>query len=638
MPSSGEAWDFALTIDGTKYLLDLAAQEGVKQWSEGLAPMLSPQVLSTGFGYEHVPPQIEVPLTVEDLTQGAGYSTAVRDHQETAKYSYSRGVNASYGDKWYVSDALQSMQLASGSEISAAPVTFLDSSLGFFAAAGAYIYEWDVGALEWAERDDASGDSVNYTSLVELNGVIYAARGSGADYKYSSDGTSWTAFTDTDNNADYFAVRGNVLWKILSNVVKNTTNGQNSGTSWSGGDTLGHTGETTNGFVEAADQLFALKKEGFYSYTGSTEADIFKSKYLSVSNGKNPYRWEDGNLYVPYGERLLGYNPYGDTLSQFVYPPTGADSLELQGDITAIAGDSRALYLAIKNREGNTYIMRGSPSTAWHSILYLGANDCDALTVAASGSVHASNPALVIGYGTSSKYTVLPRAGLEPGDDPNCVFSTSEGLLYGPYLNFGARTFDKFLNRGGVLVNNGSAGRPVTLKYDLPNSSPVTVVTATDDGLAEADVAAGVEFTDVRFVVSMTTGDENASPVAEGLMLYASLNPRRKRMWTVGVHIGDAHSTGDGVRKSSRPSAGVVRDALFGAVNKALTLTDRDGNTYNVRLLEIQSQGVVNTSTGNVSRDLGVYMLNMVEINSLTTNETQAVYGEHAYNSGAVYA
>ena len=72
MANRGEA-DFYLDIEGVEYPFHLATANGLKQWGDGYAPMLAPQIRTTGFGYEHVPPEIEVVEPFEDFRGGAGF-------------------------------------------------------------------------------------------------------------------------------------------------------------------------------------------------------------------------------------------------------------------------------------------------------------------------------------------------------------------------------------------------------------------------------------------------------------------------------------------------------------------------------------------------------------------------------------
>ena len=643
-------YDFYLTIDSNDYGFLLAEQNGVELYNDGLAPFITPQFRTESFSYDHVPPEIEVPLAAESWEAGAGYDlSATGGNVSTNRYAYSRGLDLSHEGRIFISPKQQTALTSTGAAIAAAPVKFVQTSLGFFMLAGAYIYEYDASAVttsKWIARDDASADGQAYKDMVELDGTLYAARGSAADYKYSTDGVTWTAFTDADQNADYFVTRGNgsdiaAVWKVLANLIRNSTDGKNGGVSWSGADEVGHTSETATGLIAVNNDIYAFKNTGIYVYDGTNTVDLWKTNYLLTGNGKNPYQWVNGKIYAPYGKRLLEIDAYSqDTTVTAVFPMDDTDTVEIKGDITAIGGDMYFMYLAVKNRAGNTYIMKGVPGKAWHTFLYLGANDCNALYIAPPGEIHSTNPCLVLGYGTAAPYYILTRENLNPDDDPVYRFDTTEGTVYGPYFNFGAKTYSKFLNRGAVLVNNASAGRPVTLAYEVDRGGTSTdLVDATSDGKTETDEDTTVEFFQLRYVLSMQTGDEAASPVVDSVSMYATLNPPRKRIWKPVIALSDTLTRTAGISTNGQPSATKLREILYGAVNKRITMKDQDGHTHTARLMDLNGTGRVAKSIGGKEHYAMGYQLTIVETQRVEAEgSTTAVYDTSTYDSGAVYS
>ncbi len=451
-----------------------------------------------------------------------------------------------------------------------------------------------------------------YTDLIEMDGILYAARGSGADYKYSSDGITWTAFTDSDDNFSYFAVRGissgqAVLWGVKSDgSIKNTTNGQNSGVAWSSADAIGHTSETVRGLVVANDDLYIYKNEGIYRYTGSATEDVWLGgkQMQRTTNGSGPYVWFDNKVYAPYGDRLLQFDPTDstDVNLAFVFPTDAGEACdEINGQITAITGDSQWLYVALKNHNGETYILKGNPYKGeWHSSIYLGSNDCNALLVGGPGTIHDNNPALMAGYGTAASFYILTRAGMRPEDDSNYRFdTTSSAILLGSWKSVGAQAFPKFLNAGRVVTENTTAGRPIVLKYEVDSDigTQTTLVTATSAGSTTANVSADVSFNRIREVVTMQTSDNTASPVAIGFIFNTTPNPPRKRVWSFEVVVGDELEANGGVR--SRYSGKDLEAFLFNSVNQRVTLYDRRNRTFTVRVLDIRTVRATPTKEGD---------------------------------------
>ena len=619
MAHSIGVYDIFLSFNSNKVGFVLGKdQEGNKRYWPGLAPVLAQQINTGSFSYEQLPSEIDVPVPMEHW-DSAGVVDSEFGHTGANYngYHYSQNIDASSGTRLYLSPERQAALENDQTAIAAAPTKFADTSLGFFMLAGAYIYEFDQGAGEWIERDDASVAAVDYKDIIEMDAVLYATRGSGADYKYSTDGITWTAFTDSDDNFDYFTVRGissgnAVLWGVKSDgLLKNTTDGQNSGVAWSAADAVGHTSETVRGVTEANDDIYVFKNEGIYRYTGTATEDVWLGgkQMQRTNNGSGPYVWYDNKVYVPYGDRLLQFDPTdsaGATLA-FVFPVDNlhSESSELNGEITSVTGDGRWLYVAVKNAAGNTYIMRGNPyrnqgQGEWHTWVYLGANDCNALLVAGPGTIHTSNPSIMAGYATAASFYILVRAGLRPEDDGNYRFdTTSSAKLVGSWKSVGAQAFPKFLNAGRVVAESATAGRPVVLKYEVDSNLGVetVLVTATTVGSTVANVSTDVSFNRIREIVTLLTADNTVSPTGIGFVFNTTPNPPRKRVWSFEVVVGDELEGNGGVR--SRYSGKDLEAFLFNSVNERVTLYDRRNRTFTVRVLDIRTVRATPTESGD---------------------------------------
>lgn len=647
MSLDNSVYDFTLTIDGTEYGFFVAEdQNGIEQWGDGLAPFITPQFRTDPYGYDHTPPEIEVPIVAEDWTSAGFEHIPSGQDTQVHVYNYSRGMDLSNRDRIFASPQRQSMLESDGTAIGGQPTKFLQTSLGFMMLAGQYIYEWDTSSQSWVQKDDATADAVNYKDMVELDAVIYASRGSTADYKYSADGTTYTAFTDADENADFFSVRGNSsdiasVWKVLSNLIKGTPDGKNGGTSWSGADEVGNTSETVTGMVTVDNDIYIFKKQGIYIYDGTNTQDLWKTTYAGTYDGKNPYTWVNGHIYVPYAGSLIEFDPRAtDSLTlRPVFPMEGMDSHELLGDITAVAGDTRNIYLAVRNFSGNTYILKGKPDVGWHTLAYLGANDCLTMEAVAPGVVHDTNPVLVFGYGsTASAYFILPRGGFHPGNDPECKFDTATSTLYGPWVNFGAKTYNKFLNRASVLGDDLSASSTFTLKYEVDrDGTETTIVTASSNGTTESETSSEVQFNQLRYVCSAVV-DSSYTFGIDSIAFFATLNPPRKRVWNPIVNLSDTLYARGGLTTITQPAASNMREILYNAATKRITLTDNDGHDHTVRLLGIESTGRAKKQSGGKEHFGYGYRLALVEINSTTGGQVVAVYDSSTYDSGHVYS
>lgn len=652
-----DSYDFRLTIAGTELGLVLAKdQNGAKLWNQGLAPAIAPQTRTDPFSYEHVPPDADVPVAFENWHAGAGFEFAneavderIQEQDATGlsshKYYYSQGIDASWQDCLYISPQEQAV-----SGISAAPSKIVETTLGVFALVGAYIYEYDSGS--WTQRDDASGDGQNYVDLVEYKSaaastVLIATRDGGIDYKTSTNGTSWSAFTAQAFHPKYLAVRGNtasnegVLWGIQADgTIRNTVDPTTGGSTWSGADTVGNKSETINAMIEAGDNLYIFKRNAIYQYTGAANGitDVWRSRYLRDDNGKQAFLWVDGLVYVNYGDRLLRFDPhFGSGLGlafEPVYPLTHNGG-EVTGQITAISGDNDRLKIAIKNGSDNTYILRGIPPVM-HTWAYLGANDCDALAVISPGTIHTTNPVTVAGIGAKASYFVDARAGLNPGSDSSYLFDTDGGDIVGPWVTFGAQAFHKLLNQGDLQTRSTTSANNVTLKYEVDDGSSVTLLTAKDPGRRTQVLTSTVEFSRIRYVISMTTGEASSTPQCLGTVLHATPNPPRKKLWTPSVLLGDSLWLPQGGR--SRKSRKTIQRLLFLAPTAQVTMDDREGNTYVVRVLDVNTRSVIDHDQGLGRRDESIADLTIIEVTRTATASSEVfVWGQDSYNEGKVW-
>lgn len=641
--------DVHLEFDSNKVGFRLAKLENGKiGWRPGWAPMLAPQVRQDSLSYTHLPPDVDLAVAFEDWQGGCGHAEAPLFDVTPNVYSHTRHIDLSWPQHGYKSPARQDMPESDGTAINAAPVKFWDGSDGFFVIAGQYIYEWDVSAQEWVERDDATGDGEDYVDIVEMNGTLSVSRGASADYKTSTDGVTWTAFTAeaTGDNPEFFAVRGissklPVLWQVDANVeVLNSTDPTSSG--WSNSDALAHTSETVQGMVVANDDIYVMTDVAFYRYTGTTQEDVWTGgrQMKRANNGEQPFVWIDGRIYVSYGDRLLAYEPFGDSDAavsiQAVFPTSAMlGNAEVNGQITAKAGDADALYLALKNSAGKTYIIKGDPHRGvWHTLAYLGANDCNTMIVVGPGTVHATNPVLVIGYGTGARFLIQARSGLRPEDDTEYRFETTQGVAVGPWVGVGTKQFPKLLNAGRVHAENATAGMPITLNYEIDADGTETeIVVAKGERVTSANTTSEVQFNRIRYIANMDTAADTMSPRLQALMFNCVVQPPRKRMWSMDLELGDAMQQVGG--ETLYWSRSEQESFLFQTDQQRVTLYDRDNRTFIVRVQGIgTAEGIRPLAEG----DNEVYTVLLTEISETTELTFTFTLNEDALGSTKVLA
>lgn len=591
-------YDLYLSYDGRKVGLLLHRDEaGNVSWFPSLAPDLQPQFETGTYGYEQVPSQTDIPLSFEIFSLGAGFQD---DPNETPQagargYSHSRGVDGSEGDRAYLSH-----RQVTTTGIAAQPVKFFQAAtLGFFVIAAEFIYEWTGAA--WTERDD-NGVGNDYTDIIEFNGVLYAAAGSSTAYTFSTDGITWTTSTlsGAAPRPAYWATRDDNLWYVNANgAVATTTDGQNGGVAWSAEDAVGSTSEKVRGMRELDGNLYIFKEEGIYRYTGTATEDVWLGgiNMRRTTNGFQPFVWVDGLTYVPYGDRLMQFDQATSTL-QFVFPTNAMRGHpELNGQISGVAGDARWLFFAFTNAVGDVYFIQGNPyhnggAGEWHSIGYVAASTIEAsiLLGPTTDFVNTNNPTWVYGIGSSASYQTRPRVGFRSEDDANVTFETGPGRLYSGWNGYGSRGFTKFLNSGDVVGTNLSATETYRLLYEIDESgSEVQILEATESGKSSANVTNEVEFARIRSIHRLISGVNTETPIAHAGVLHATPNPPRRHAWQFIVDVADDLEMVGGGR--SRWSGQDLEAFLFGSVNKRVTLTDRQGRSFLVKVQNVVGIG-----------------------------------------------
>lgn len=655
-------YDMTLTVNGKDYGYQLWEDpNGQKHWNEGLAPLITPQQRISEFSYEHIPPEIDLPAAFEDWSLGSGY-TEFRSTQQLASgfyqlnsntpkvYNYSQGVDASWSNRIYMSPLRNITYASTGGDLASTPSFFYSSvQFGLWCVAGIYLYKYDLSSKSWVLKYTAAAA---ITSLAEVSGVLYVSI-TGSAYVYSTNGNTWTAFSDANLNsaniADYFTVRSNVLMAMRSEKAYVTTNGQNSGVTWSAGTAIGNTSETTKSVVVADNVYWIFKTQAIYTWDGTTVSQVWSPDYIESDNGTSAFVWYDGNIYTVYGSRILAIDPFNTQESslRFVFPgeanakngnPDAHDSVEIKGTISQVTGTFSDMYFTVTNPNGNTYLMKGSPSEQiWHTVAYLGAIPNTACIAVGPGVAHPQNPAILVTYNNTVAYYILPRSDLRPEDDVNYRYE-STGTIYGPWMGFGARAFNKYLNRGTILGTDITAGQNIVLGYQLDDndSTTHTLLTAIDYGSNTKNVLSTVSFYRIRYVITLNSASNTTTPIMTAATLHSTMNPPRRRIWKPIINLRQNQLLRDATE--DRQDVTELRNALYAAASQRITMTDRENNSYVVRVLDIIEQAISFSAIGGNETDNQVLQISLAEISPISSKVQPAKYGQARYNQGYGYA
>lgn len=486
------------------------------------------------------------------------------------------------------------------------------------------------GFTEQTDSASTPHASVHYDATVSA-GTLAATTGAFSTTAETWDTHIWiikpTTSYPTDMNR--LTVRGAlsgepVLWAVDDDGDVRSTTDITDSASWSAADSIqvGQASSTIAGFETIGNVMYFVTDNGIDTYDGVTSERIWDSGSLKIDTART-FVWVDNRLYFAFSGALLRLLPENNVIEQ-VWPRGGQKgNPELNGKITAIGGDSLDMYFVLQNNAGNNYVMKGDPRQPltingesiypFHTWAYRSTGDASAILVVdgASDTMHATNPHLVIGDDNSADYFILPRPNYRPEDDSNYRFDTAEGTVTGSWVDAGARTYSKWLNRGRSINEGISASGPATyvaLNYEIDASgTPVQIHQASANGITSTSLTSSeIAFGRVRYSVDMDTDTATSSPRNLGVVLNATLNPTRKRMWVITVEIADLQQNQAGGRSSQGIDA--LRSHLFGALNNRCTFVDRDGSSY---VVHVEIQGV------DAAKRLGAeerYTLQLTEI------------------------
>lgn len=599
--------DIAIEYGGTRHEYTLARGENDElQFFAGIVDPIIPQQAEGAFGYNAQPFNVNTPLSFENWRGGSALVDAEPGSLTSNSYSYSQGVDASWGARAYLSAARTAVTNLTADWVRAA-----FTSLGVFVCVTDEVWEWTGSAFT------SRLSSVTPTDIVEFGSRVYEANGTNA-YRYTSNGTSWTTST-LGFTVDQFAVRSgqdgsSILWGITGDgELREATDPTNSG-GWSAPTQIGDTWETINRMVVASDFIYVFKDEGIWSFDGLIVEDVFPAQQLVISgNGKQTILWQDGYIYTNYGNRLWQFDPAVRTLRQ-VFPVDGRQGHpEVNGTITALDGDGDDLYFGLKNAAGNTYLMKGRPSyseqdSVWHTWVYLASSTVNVISVQRAGAIHANNPVVLTDKADVAGYYVLPRAGMRPEDDSNYRYETA-GFIIGSAVDGGALLNSKLMTLGRLHVEAQTAARYAKLSYAVDGGSSYTALAQTQTGAIGLGVpSASVRFTRISYKVDMASDGNTVTPVLIAIGYDATPTTAKHRMWSFAVDVGSFQAlTGGG---KAHADAWTLIDHLKNASGKEVLLYDPRGRRF-VCVLDDVEQGLLKP-TGLKDRE--TYVIRAIEI------------------------
>jgi hypothetical protein len=256
------------------------------------------------------------------------------------------------------------------------------------------------------------------------------------------------------------------------------------------------------------------------------------------------------------------------------------------------------------------------------------------------------NPVFIMAVDNTLQFFKLNRPGYTPREDPGYEFEHQvPGLMVGPWIDFGARAFDKFLNLGDILAHNASASNTIVFKYETEggghgaggtNNVVTTLVRSEQNGEVSTAPTSDTTFNIIRYQCEMKAGGSSTSPELLGLVLHSTPNPPRKRIWRPRIVLGETLN----LRSKARDilASATVKRVIQDAPTKRCVMTDREGNTYTVRVLDENIPGFTEIKRGGQVYDKGAIDLFIVEINQTGTPDGTASYAADRWGAGKVWS
>lgn len=627
--------DVVIEYDGITESYRLAEEEGVLQWFPSFVPETVQEQQQGAFSYDDRPKSVSQPVSFEDWSGGCGVVDDTPGTTSTNVYSFSRGVDPSWGQP------ILSPERQTATGIAVAPTRFYYSpTYGYFCLTATAVYRLVAG--EWVSvysPGSAPTDIIEYGNSTAT--YLFLAMGDSTDMVYTTNSFTSTT-TVTSEKGTFFTVRGStsvepVLFCYKVNGLARSSTNPVLSANWSNEDQIGSRGQTVTNVVTANDKMWVLKEEGIWTFDGTTIDTIVDTNLLKRSgNGSKVVVRYDGHIYTNYGNRVVKIDPFDETVSR-VWAPAHP---ELNGEITALAADLRYLYIFTQNAEGNTYLVKkdiladGEP----HTIAYLGAVDVNAAAIVPAdvGALSTTNDSLVFGYGAAGRYFILPRDGYRPWEDTNCRYDTAGGTLYGSWVDVGAATYEKWLNGARLLTLDTSGAKSAVVSYGLDgSSSTTTLLTGNTPGLQTERVTSTVTFTRVRYTITLSTSGNTMTPRVQALVFDCTPNPPRNRAWSFVLDLGE-----QALRRAGGTRSGSAFETLLahldGSVGKRVTFTDYFGTEYTAKVVNVGAKGIMRTgnSTGRSASSAANVEVAVIEIaeNLVTTNPL--VWGATAGGAG----
>lgn len=639
------AYDITITHEGVErgYMLHRPGQNsrGPRRWSAQFIGAGVTARTQTEERYGQTDAQIEAPMVWRTWHRGYGEERT----RTEGRYHYSYGVDARFPDMLIPAPYVH---LFSHGE--------LGNITAFFEMDGYLFYA--VGHVVYAMSADGTRQQVASLPATVTDALVFkdvengqmALLGQGYDDSFvfrlsNADPTAgWT--TATGLHIGYLAAHKDRFYASVSEYeVASCATAPWIPQNWSAFYTVGNPNYAITSLSTLGDILYVGKADGLHALDEEGDGGKMLTPELAsaadADNCKNTLIWH-AQLWVPHSRGLLMYRDMG-TQGFVVVPaaPSAWSSTEnvVRGRVTAMAGDHRWLYAALRADDGTSYLLAGreawegeSGPLVWHPLLHL---EGDVSRLHLSGMW--SNPRLLFGVDNSLGYIILPRDGENPRMDSNCRYSLSGSMYLSSHSWFAPAT-TKIWKNLSITGKNLTTNRYVEVYYRIDgqgwtylgtaNRTPRTVLRFPETGVSGTRIELRLDF----------HLPDNSSPCEiNEIVMRGVEKPPTIKVVTAAIRCVDNQRLKNG-RRERRSGADIMQELEgYAQATQAVLLKDTLGLERRVLVLSPIGEEEIEMEGSDPER---------VAIVRFATFETEiptpisagtAQYGTSRYGGGDVY-
>lgn len=472
-------WD--IVLNGLGYMLARREQlgSGGRAWSVETVGASIAQQTPTERQYGNQAPTVDIPMVWRTLHLGYG------DEQQRVegRYRYAVNMDARFPEQLLPGPLVTTIDTDCGSNV----VAFFERDGQLFCVGGRYCKKIALADDE-PSTDKDFGEGKVATDAMVYNDVAYVGMGYDDGF-WARSITGWVQASGLYMGK--MVVFKDSAWASVSQYeVSKFATAPAIASNWSYKYDIGDPGKAITSLTELANLLYVGKRDGLYvlDMTGLGQRVTPElAAYTHADNCVNMSPWH-GSLWVPHLRGLLNYRSLG-AQGFLVTPATPGGPVDegnpVHGQITAMAGDDEWLYAALYNADGDTYILAGREAgqaerpfvdgpLIWHPLAKIESVKCEAMHI--SGLY--TNPRLYFGLDDDVGYIILPRAGGNPINDPNCRY-TLTGSIYLPSHSWASPATTKIWKSISIQGDKISSARYIDVYYRIDDGVWVKAGTAT---------------------------------------------------------------------------------------------------------------------------------------------------------------